>query len=99
MTSAVVFITAGILGLCALALTVRMTIGPTVLDRAMTFDMVVSITIIGLALYAAVRREVDTVPMLLALTLLGFVGSVSIARFIDPRDVDDGDDDNEEGPS
>lgn len=94
MTMPVIAICLGILGLCGLALTIRMTVGPTVLDRAMTFDMIVSITIIGLALYAAIYREIDTVPMLLVLTLLGFVGSVSIARFIDPRDVDD-----EEAPS
>lgn len=99
MITAIVYVSVGILGLCALALTVRMTVGPTVLDRAMTFDMIVSITIIGLALYAAIQREVDTVPMLLVLTLLGFVGSVSIARFIDPRDVDEDDDEDEEVPS
>ncbi len=94
MIEVVIGVCVAVLGLCALGLVVRMTIGPTVLDRALTFDMIVSITIIGLALYGAIRREVDTLPMLLVLTLLGFVGSVSIARFIDPRDVDD-----EEAPS
>lgn len=94
MITAVVIFSIVVLGLCGLALTFRMTVGPTVLDRALTFDMIVSITIIGLALYGAIYREFDTLPMLLVLTLLGFVGSVSIARFIDPRDVDD-----EEAPS
>jgi multicomponent Na+:H+ antiporter subunit F len=37
--------------------------------------------ICGLAVDAAIRRDTTTLPILLVLTLLGFVGSVAIARF------------------
>ena len=94
MSPVVVVICLVFLSVSVGALVVRMTIGPTVLDRAVAFDVLVSITIIALALEAAVARSTDTLPVLLVLTLLGFVGSVSIARFINPRDVDD-----EEAPS
>lgn len=94
MSPVVVAICLVFLSVSAAALVVRMTIGPTVLDRAVAFDVLVSITIIALALEAAIARSTDTLPVLLVLTLLGFVGSVSIARFINPRDVDD-----EEAPS
>lgn len=94
MSPVVVAICLTFLSIAIVSLVVRMTIGPTVLDRAVSFDVLVSIAIIGLALEAAVNRHTDTLPVLLVLTLLGFVGSVSIARFINPRDVDD-----EEAPS
>ncbi len=67
-----------IAAVCVLA---RMTMGPTILDRAVAFDVFVAISICALALEAAVNRHTFTLPILLVLTLLGFVGSVSIARF------------------
>ena len=60
---------------------VRMTTGPTVLDRAVALDVFVAVGICALAIQAAVSRSTFTLPLLLVLTLLGFVGSVSIARF------------------
>lgn len=59
----------------------RMTIGPTVLDRAVALDMFVAIGIGALAVAAAHNRHSTTLPILLVLTILGFVGSVSVARF------------------
>lgn len=94
MSPVVIGICLVLLGTAGVLLLGRMTVGPTILDRAVSFDLLVSLTIIGLALDAAVRRSTDTVPILLVLTLLGFVGSVAVARFIDPKDVDD-----EEAPS
>ena len=94
MSTAVVVTCLVLLGGAAVLVLARMTVGPTVLDRAVSFDVLVALTIIGLALDAAVRRSTDTLPILLVLTLLGFVGSVAVARFIDPRDVED-----DEGPS
>ena len=63
---------------CAVA---RMTIGPTMLDRTAALDVFVAIGICAIALEAAVNRHLFTLPILLVLTLLGFVGTVSIARF------------------
>ena len=65
-------------GICTVA---RMTMGPTLLDRAVALDVLVAIGICALATEAAVGRHTHTLPILLVLALLGFVGSVSVARF------------------
>lgn len=82
----VLYICAAILGLAALLLLARMTMGPTMLDRTIALDVLVAVGICGLALEAALNQNTTTLPILLVLTLLGFVGSVSIARFSRGRD-------------
>lgn len=69
------------LGLAALMVVVRMTLGPTILDRAIAFDVLISISICAIAVEAAIDRTTEALPLLLVATLLGFVGSVSVARF------------------
>ncbi len=77
----VLLICVAMLSLAAVLVVARMTIGPTLLDRAVALDTFVAIGICGLAIEAAVNRHAFTLPILLVLTVLGFVGSVSIARF------------------
>jgi multicomponent Na+:H+ antiporter subunit F len=72
---------ATMLGIAALFVVWRVALGPTMLDRAVALDVLVSVFICGLALDAAILRDRTTLPILLVLTLLGFVGSVAIARF------------------
>jgi multicomponent Na+:H+ antiporter subunit F len=69
------------LGIAALLLLARISIGPTMLDRVVALDVLVAVVICGLALEAAIHRHTTTLPILVVLSLLGFVGSVSIARF------------------
>ncbi len=75
-------------GLCALLLTVaavmaaiRVERGPTTLDRTIAFDTITAIMIGAVAVHAAASGRTDTVPVILALSLVGFVGSVTISRF------------------
>lgn len=79
--NAVLVLCVGILGVAALLLVVRISLGPTMLDRVVAFDVLVAVVICGLALDAAVRRHTTTLPILVVLSLLGFLGSVSMARF------------------
>ena len=74
------------LSVAAVCTVARMTMGPTVLDRAVALDVLVAVGICGLALEAALNRHTFTLPILLVLTLLGFVGSVSVARFTQGSD-------------
>jgi len=60
---------------------VRAERGPTMLDRTVALDTLTIILVCGVAMEAAWSRRVDTVPMLVVLALVGFVGSVTIARF------------------
>jgi len=55
--------------------------GPSMLDRTVALDIVLTTVIAAGALYAAVERRTDIVPILVVLSLVGFVGSVTIARF------------------
>lgn len=68
---------------------VRVERGPSVLDRMVGLDIVTSVLIIAVALEAAWTRRTDTVSILAALALVGFVSSVSIARFasVEPEDA------------
>lgn len=77
----VLAICATFLGAAALLLLARISSGPTMLDRVVALDVLVAVVICGLALEAAINRHTTTLPILGVLSLLGFVGSVSIARF------------------
>lgn len=78
----VVVVIAALLFTGAAVLTlVRAERGPTMLDRTVALDVLTSILVSAVALHAAWTRRTDTVPLLLALALVGFVGSVTIARF------------------
>ena len=92
----VLVVCAGMLGLAAVLLVVRLALGPTMLDRVVTLDVLVAVIICGLAIEAAVHRDTTTLPVLVVLSLLGFVGSVSVARF-SPGSDDVRDDDTDTG--
>lgn len=70
-----------VLAVAAALLVVRVSWGPTMLDRVVALDVLVAVIICGLALEAAVHRHTTTLPILVVLSLLGFVGAVSVARF------------------
>lgn len=72
---------AAVLAVAAFLVLVRMTLGPTMLDRALSFDVLIAVAICAVAVDAALRRTAENLPLVLVATLLGFVGSVAIARF------------------
>ena len=55
--------------------------GPSTLDRTIALDVVTTTLVALVGLEAAFNRRTDTVPVLVVLSLVGFVGSVTIARF------------------
>lgn len=68
---------------------VRIVRGPTVLDRVVALDVLVSVVVCALGLEAAYNRHTTTVPIMVSLGLVGFVGSVSVARFVAKDDDTD----------
>jgi multicomponent Na+:H+ antiporter subunit F len=71
----------------AMAMTlVRMSRGPSTLDRVVAADVVVAVVIAALAMEAALNHHTTTLPIMLVLSLLGFAGSLSMARFVADRD-------------
>lgn len=88
MTS-IVMACAAMLAIGASLAMIRVERGPSILDRAVALDIITNILMIGVALEAALNRRTDTVPVLAALALVGFVASVTIARFasVEPEDA------------
>lgn len=74
-------ICSALLGVGGLLCLYRIVRGPTMLDRTIATDVFVALIIGAVAVQAAVGRYSTTVSVLLALSLVGFLGSVSIARF------------------
>lgn len=60
---------------------IRIVRGPSMLDRTVATDVFVASIVGAVGVHAAVGRYSTTVSVLLALSLVGFLGSVSIARF------------------
>lgn len=75
LTCAVLLAVGGVLAL------IRVEKGPSMLDRTVALDVVTSILVAAVALEAAWSRRIDTIPILVVLALVGFISSVTIARF------------------
>jgi multicomponent Na+:H+ antiporter subunit F len=85
----VLWIAASMLGIAALLALIRVVRGPSSLDRVVAMDVLLSCLIGAIGIEAAYGRDGTTLPVLAVLALLGFVGSVAVARF----GADAGDDD------
>jgi multicomponent Na+:H+ antiporter subunit F len=72
----------GMLGIGALLALVRLGAGPSLLDRVVATDTLLVIIAAGLAVHAGLQRDPTVVPVLVVVSLLAFVGSVSVARYI-----------------
>ncbi|MCU0301634.1 MAG: monovalent cation/H+ antiporter complex subunit F [Candidatus Nanopelagicales bacterium] len=87
MITAIALAAGTVLAVSALLALVRVVRGPTIINRIVALDVMVSILISALGVEAAYNRHTTTVPIIVALALVGFVGSVSVARFV-ARDED-----------
>jgi multicomponent Na+:H+ antiporter subunit F len=87
------------LGAGVLLALVRLALGPSLLDRVVATDALLVIISAGLAVYAALTRNPTVVPVLVVVSLLGFVGSVSVARYIGGMLLQSGDDHRGTGPA
>lgn len=76
-----------LLALSALLTMIRIIIGPSVLDRVVASDVLVSIVVCSLGAHVALNPGSTTLPLLVSLSLVGFMGSVAVARFV-ARDRD-----------
>lgn len=65
----------------ALLALVRAERGPSMLDRTVALDVFVTAVVGAIVVESAFSRRTDTLPVLVVLSMVGFVGSVAIARF------------------
>jgi multicomponent Na+:H+ antiporter subunit F len=83
----IVIAIAGVLFAASALLAVyRIARGPSVLDRVVAGDVLVSTVICALGAEMAINRHTDTLPVLLVLALFAVLGSFSVARFLPNRD-------------
>jgi len=86
----VIWGTAGaLLGIAAIITMYRLLAGPTTLDRLVALDTLAAMTMCGIGIWAAASRDTTVTYSLAALALVGFIGSVSVARFRVPDDAPD----------
>lgn len=74
-----------LLTLAAFGAVVRMIKGPALLDRVLAADVLLVVLASALIVEMAARRTTDHLALVVAITLIGFVGSVTVARFVQDR--------------
>ncbi len=83
----VVAIVAGVLlGVAAVFTAYRVLAGPGTLDRVVGIDSLICIAAAGLTVWAAFSDDTAVVPGIVALALVGFLGSAAVSRFRVPDD-------------
>jgi multicomponent Na+:H+ antiporter subunit F len=60
---------------------IRLLAGPSTLDRLVAVDTLVAVTMCGVGTWAAFSLDTTVTYSLAALSLISFLGSVSVARF------------------
>lgn len=75
------------LGAAALLALVRAVRGPTLADRIVALDLVLLLLAGGVAAHGARTGTELFVPLLIAVALVAFAGTVLVARFIEWRDT------------
>ena len=76
----VVFAVSGLLTLW------RIVIGPSILDRAVASDVLLTLVMCVLGAEMAINHHTRTLPVLLVIAAVGVFGSISIARFVARKD-------------
>ena len=78
----IVWLIAAVMIIAAAALTMfRLLSGPNTLDRLVAVDTLIAVTMCGLGIWAAFSLDSTVTYGLTALSLVTFLGSVSVARF------------------
>ncbi|SNT60338.1 multicomponent Na+:H+ antiporter subunit F [Asanoa hainanensis] len=81
MTAVAITVTVILAAAAGLAL-IRAVRGPSILDRVVATDVLLAIIVAAIATEAAYTLDATALPVLVVLSILGFTGSVSVARFV-----------------
>jgi multicomponent Na+:H+ antiporter subunit F len=73
------------LAMAAAACLYRLVAGPSVPDRVVALDTLLYIVVIGIAVAAATAGDGSFLGVLVAAALLAFVGTTTVARFVERR--------------
>ncbi|GAB3145591.1 hypothetical protein GCM10027290_25710 [Micromonospora sonneratiae] len=78
----VVVIVTALLAIAAVLALIRIARGPSLFDRVVATDVLLSVVVGALGAEAAINRHSTTLPIMVVLSILGFVGSVGVVRFV-----------------
>ncbi len=81
----VVTICLSVLAVATLLVLVRLVRGPSVPDRVVSLDLLAQIIVAGIAVGLAATRKDTYLAVLVAVSLLSFVGTTTVARFVERR--------------
>ena len=73
-------------GAAALLTVWRIIVGPSILDRAVASDVLLTLVMCVLGAEMAINHHTRTLPLLLIVAAVGVFGTISIARFVARRD-------------
>lgn len=76
-----VAVAAVLLGAAAAGTLYRLARGPSLLDRVVATDVLLAIVAAALAVEMAYHRHLDNLVLMVIVSLVGFIGSVTVARF------------------
>ncbi len=79
-----------VFAVAALLAIIRMIKGPSILDRALASDVLLTMVLCVLGADAAINERTDTLPVMLMIAATGVLGTVAVARFVARRDRSDG---------
>lgn len=85
MMQIVLTVTTVVLAVAAGGAILRISMGPSLLDRVLAADVLLAIVGAALCIDMAVNRHLNNLMLLVAISLIGFVGSVTVARFVAER--------------
>lgn len=75
-----------VFAIAALLTVWRIISGPSILDRAVASDVLLTLVLCVLGAEMAVNHHTRTLPIMLIIAAVGVFGSISIARFVARRD-------------
>ncbi|WP_298742914.1 monovalent cation/H+ antiporter complex subunit F [uncultured Microbacterium sp.] len=75
-----------VFAVAALLTVSRIIAGPSILDRAVASDVLLTLIMCVLGAEMAINHHTRTLPLLLIVAAVGVFGSISIARFVARRD-------------
>lgn len=79
-----------VFGVAALLTLWRIVVGPSILDRAVAADVLLTEVMCVLGADMAINHHTRSLPAMLIIAAIGVFGSIAIARFVARRDREDG---------
>jgi multicomponent Na+:H+ antiporter subunit F len=75
-----------VFGAAAILTVIRIVRGPSILDRAVASDVLLTEVMCVLGAEMAINGHTRNIPVLLIIAAIGVFGSISVARFVARRD-------------